>query len=56
MWRTPQSIAAHFGCGAGLMGKKLFIVLSDCWYGGPGSLYLGVHMCERDSGCLVPGA
>lgn len=38
-------------------GKKLFIVLSDCWYGGALSPpHLGVHMCERDGGCLVPGA
>lgn len=33
-WRCIPHIPAHLGCGAGQMGKKLFIVLSDCWWGG----------------------
>lgn len=56
MWRCPhRATAPTLGCAIGQVGNKLFIVLSDCWHGGPGPP-IWVCVCVRDSGCLMPGA
>lgn len=54
--RSPQSITTYFGCGAEQMGKNYLLSSLTAGMGGPVPPHLGVHMCERDSGCLVPGA
>lgn len=56
MWGSPHRASPlTLGCGAGRVGNKLFIVLSDYWHGGLFP-HLGVCVCERDSGYLMPGA